>query len=196
MTERSPELQSFLAAAETAFRTHAVDDRSRRSIEAGFARLATPGEMSEEPPGRLPVCDRLLPDLLAPGAVKDGLAPLVSAFDGLEPSLTWRGRPGGEGASEGFAEGHANCLAVGPGGRERRTDVWLGASLLAPGTRYPDHDHPPEETYLVLTEGDFWQAGGDWFTPGPGGSFYNPPGIRHAMRSGEAPLLAFWLLVA
>ncbi|NMD08831.1 MAG: transcriptional regulator, partial [Phyllobacteriaceae bacterium] len=27
------------------------------------------------------------------------------------------------------------------------------------------------------------------------GSFYNPPGILHAMRSGDAPLLAIWALL-
>ncbi|TWI26842.1 dimethlysulfoniopropionate lyase [Mesorhizobium tianshanense] len=35
---------------------------------------------------------------------------------------------------------------------------------------------------------------GRWFAPG-GGSFYNPPGTRHAMRSNNAPLLAFWALL-
>lgn len=41
----------------------------------------------------------------------------------------------------------------------------FGASLLAPNVRYPDHDHAPEEAYLVMTEGEFrWDDGG-WFSP-------------------------------
>jgi len=85
-------------------------------------------------------------------------------------------------------------MIVGPNGIERRDDLLIGVSLLAPNVRYPDHTHPPEETYLVLSEGSFRQNDGAWFEPGIGGTFYNPPGIGHAMRSGEAPLFAVWLL--
>ena len=85
-------------------------------------------------------------------------------------------------------------MIVGPGGLERRTDAWLGVSLLAPDVRYPDHRHPPEETYLVMSDGEFSQRGGPWFRPGIGGSFYNEPGITHAMRSFDDPLFAFWAL--
>ena len=85
-------------------------------------------------------------------------------------------------------------MIVGPGGLEERSDVWLGVSVLAPDVRYPDHDHAPEEVYLVLSDAEFRQGGGDWFAPGIGGSFYNEPGIRHAMRSRHAPLFAFWAL--
>ena len=58
----------------------------------------------------------------------------------------------------------------------------------------PDHTHLPEETYLVLSAGQFRQEDGPWFESGIGGSFYNPPGIVHAMRSGSEPLFAFWTL--
>lgn len=34
----------------------------------------------------------------------------------------------------------------------------------------------------------------DWNDPGPKGAIYNPPGIRHAMRSGTTPFLALWYL--
>jgi quercetin dioxygenase-like cupin family protein len=97
-------------------------------------------------------------------------------------------------ASANMAEGHANAVIVGPGGVERRNDVRVGVSLLAPYVRYPDHNHPPDESYLVLSDGDFRQGDGDWFEPGIGGTLYNPPNIVHAMRSGNTPLLAFWLL--
>jgi hypothetical protein len=65
---------------------------------------------------------------------------------------------------------------------------------MAPKVRYPDHQHEPEEVYLVLSEGDFRQGEGAWFSPGIGGSFYNPPKIKHAMRSVARPLFAFWAL--
>jgi hypothetical protein len=59
-----------------------------------------------------------------------------------------------------------------------------------------DHDHPPEEVYLSLAPGEWWNAGMDWTDPGARGVIYNPPGIRHAMRSGAGPFLALWLLPA
>lgn len=86
-------------------------------------------------------------------------------------------------------------MIVGPGGLEDRHDVWVGLSLLAPGVRYPDHRHAPEEIYLVLTDGQFRQGEREWFTPGVGGTFYNEPNILHAMASSpDAPFLAIWCL--
>jgi hypothetical protein len=57
-----------------------------------------------------------------------------------------------------------------------------------------DHDHAPEEVYLSLSPGEWWNAGMDWTDPGPTGCIYNPPGIKHAMRSGAEPFLALWYL--
>ena len=65
---------------------------------------------------------------------------------------------------------------------------------MAPNTRYPDHRHPPEEVYLVLSPGEWRQGDGAWHEPGPGGVVHNPPAIVHAMRSGDTPLLAIWCL--
>ncbi|PZM15291.1 hypothetical protein CPY51_07545 [Rhizobium tubonense] len=120
----------------------------------------------------------------------------VDRFRDIEPLLEWRRRPTYDKltASENFVDGHANAMILGPGGIEDHRDVWLGVTLLAPNVRYPDHDHAPEEVYLVLSDGEFFQEGRGWFEPGVGGSFYNVPNIRHAMRSGDKPLFAFWAL--
>ena len=121
---------------------------------------------------------------------------LIDSFRAIEPALEWQRRASyDESASANFPDGHANAMILGPTGLETRADVWLGASLLAPSVRYTDHAHAPEETYLVLSKGEFRQGEGDWFAPGIGGSFYNPPWITHAMRSGETPLFAFWALL-
>ena len=82
----------------------------------------------------------------------------------------------------------------GPEGLEIRRDVWIGVSLMAPHTRYPDHRHPPEEIYVVLSDGQWRQASDPWHEPGIGGLVYNPPNVVHAMRSTERPLLALWFL--
>lgn len=194
---RSDSLQEFLAAARAAFAAHTRDPRALASLSRIFAALETPGEMSRTPGARLPVCAALTKAADLTKFHDPTLRRFVEAFLRLEPDLQWRPRSGSVStANEGFAEGHANAMIIGPGGAERRNDAWIGVSLLAPGIRYPDHTHPPEETYLVLSEGEFRQGAGEWFAPGIGGTLYNSPGIVHAMRSGDAPLFACWALWA
>lgn len=193
MQHRSGALQSFVDAAAAAFGEAARDARSQRSLAAIASALERPAEQGTGTGHRLPACAHL-GSALEIGPASPSLARLVEAFRALEPSLVWRRRADNGTASENFEDGHANAMILGPGGLEERRDVWLGATLLGPGVRYPDHDHAPEEVYLVLSDGEFRQGEGDWFSPGLGGSFYNEPGIRHAMRSRGTPLFAFWAL--
>jgi hypothetical protein len=117
---------------------------------------------------------------------------LADAFEELEPLLPWvRGRTPG---LDRPIDLHA--VIVGPGGLEPRDDAEVGVSLLAQGSAYVDHHHPPPEVYLVLSPGE-WRHGADpWFTPGIGGVVYNRPHIVHNMRATDAPLFAFWCLPA
>ncbi len=197
--DREPRLQAFLDAALAAFLAHATSEEARAALAAiaAAAREVHPGRQGAG--SRLPVCEWLT--LALANASAAPLSPearaLLVAFVAVEPLVEWRRRPGPNvNAGPGFDEGHANAMFLGPGGIEARQDFWLGVSLLAPHVRYPDHDHAPEEVYLVLSGGEFSQDGGAWFTPGIGGSFWNRPGIMHAMRSGAAPLFAFWVLRA
>jgi hypothetical protein len=193
---RVKNLQSFLDAASVAYDQFANAPSSRRSIQKVFAALENPGTQRAGPGMRLPICEEL-DTALAVETDHASLQNLVDGFKEIEPKLEWRLRTKNDGtASANFAEGHANAMIVGPGGLEQRDDVWLGVSLLAPNVRYPDHDHAPEEVYLVLSQGEFRQGDGEWFSPGIGGSFYNVPGIKHAMRSLDTPLFAFWTLRA
>ncbi len=194
MTERSAALQHFVEQSFIALHRVIAAPQAHRCIHQIFSALSVAGERRNSAGQRLPVCEQL--ETAYAVAVSDPyLAQLVVSFRAIESDLIWRRRadPAGT-ASANFEHGHANAMILGPGGLEERSDVWLGVSLLAPHVRYPDHDHAPEEVYLVLSPGEFLQGEGDWFSPGIGGSFYNTPGIRHAMRSGELPLFAFWWL--
>jgi len=144
---------------------------------------------------RLPVCAHLSGALeracLASGAMED----LVESFAAVEPLLNWARRPaGGPFASDSWLEGHANAMIIGPAGLESRGDLLVGASLLAPRVRYPDHSHAPEEVYVVLSPGRVKHGATPWIEPGIGGTFHNVPDVTHAMESGDAPLLAIWSL--
>lgn len=195
MTARPDDLQSFLDATLDAFEAHAEDGRAKVSLARIRVALDEPGEVSDTDGGRLPVC-ALLDEVAAPERFEaPDLRRVIKAFGKIEPRLQWRTRGGDMStASENISEGHANAMIVGPGGIERRSDVWLGVSLLAPHVRYPDHNHPPEETYLVFSEGEFRHGDSGWFAPGVGGWLYNEPGISHAMRTGDRPMLAMWAL--
>ena len=144
---------------------------------------------------RLPVCASTVEAALAGlAARKPPLPELASAFAAVEGRLRWYRRKTATPADEPFYSSHANALLIGPGGLEDRNDVEVGVTVMVPHIVYPDHDHPPEEVYIALSPGEWWNAEMDWTEPGPGGIIYNPPGILHAMRSHAQPLLALWFL--
>ena len=143
-------------------------------------------------PERLPAYDVLESALLVASTGPAPIPELAAALRDLAPSLNWQRRKGVPPDGTTFQDGHA--LVAGPGGLEEREDVWVGISLLAPHVRYPDHRHHPEEVYVSLAGGAWWNANMDWTTPGPGGLIYNEPTVLHAMRTEEQPLLAIWCL--
>jgi quercetin dioxygenase-like cupin family protein len=193
---RSPDLQSFLTMAEAVIRHGSgVDGPVRLASDRIFAALQMPSvEGQTSGAAGLPVCRHL-------GAALENLSPqagsvraLADALAVIAPQLNWKVRPGAEAHGKAFLKGHANATIVGSEGLEIRKDVWIGVSLLAPDICYPDHRHPPEEIYVVLSGGQWRQESDPWHEPGIGGLVYNPPNIVHAMRSTERPLLAAWFL--
>lgn len=190
---RDAEVQRFLGAAEAALMASAP----ARSVavlagERVFSRLRARVGQAGGGAAQLPVCDWIEPALAAAdGGPRQGLA---DAFGALVERLEWKRRASADPADRAFWDGHANAMICGPGGLEVRDDLWIGATVMAPGVTYVDHDHPPEEVYLSLAPGEWWNAEMDWTDPGARGVIYNPPGIRHAMRSGAGPFLALWFL--
>jgi quercetin dioxygenase-like cupin family protein len=170
----------------------AADGLVRRIFQA----LAKPEPQGDVAPETVPVC-AMLPEVLFHASLEPPpLARLTAAVAALAPKLAWRRRPNAEKEGEAFLAGHANANVVGPEGLETRNDVLVGISLMAPGLRYPDHDHPPEEVYISLAGGEWKKGDEDWRAPGRGGLVHNPPGIVHAMRTKDEPLLAIWCLWA
>ena len=173
---------------------HAVAQRMRGALAVWTAPPDDRGDdAGTRLPNRLPVCAHL-PQAFAHARATgtEHLRAWADAFEAVAPNLQWARsqRPG----SAAFHDGHSNTEILGPAGLAPSTDVVLGASLLAPGVTYPDHTHPPEEVYLVLSTGDWFNPYAGWYTPGAGGAVHHPPGIVHAMRAGPEPLLAVWCL--
>lgn len=192
---RAPVLQDFLTSLAEAFRVSALEGEASTAIDKICRALQVPRPAGPGAPRRRPVCRHLSEALATARSGPAPVARVADAFAALEPSLAWKPRAaGGPFASDNWPEGHANATIVGPGGLEIRNDLSIGASLLAPRVRYPDHRHAPEEVYLVLSPGRFRHGASDWFEPGIGGTLYNEPSIGHAMASDDAPLLALWCL--
>jgi len=200
-SRRSAKFQRFLTCAETAIRHGSpLHERVHGAAERMFTALQTPSGQAGRPDAAcLPDCRHLDCRHLAtaleevrsqPGAV----GALGDAFADIEPQLRWQVRAGSETPGEQDRSGYASAIIAGPEGLEIRPDVRIGVSLLAPHTQYPDHRHPPEEVYVVLSGGQWRQASDPWHEPGIGGLVYNPPNIVHAMRAMERPLLALWFL--
>ena len=117
---------------------------------------------------------------------------MAESFEKLVDWLPWYQRQ--EPALPDFMHGHANAFIIGPQGLEERGGVTVGVSFLAPGVEYPNHNHPPQELYVVMSDGDWRQNDDPWHAPGLGGLVYNPANITHSMRSSQQPLLAIWCL--
>lgn len=193
---RAAGLQAFLDQSAVALLAAQLpSNRAAKACERAIGLWeSTTGPHGTSAMERLPACDWVEPALEI--ASQGPRAALAKAFGAIAPELVWRRRASADPSDTQFWNGHANAMILGPGGLEERRDVWVGATVMAPGTTYADHDHPPEEVYLSLAPGEWWNAEMDWTDPSPEGAIYNPPGIRHRMRSGSGPFLALWYLPA
>ena len=199
MSDRPAALRTFLERLRDALAARTADDDAARVTTARvFDALERPnpsaGTGAGPGPARLPVCRHLEAALATAASASADLRAVAEAFAAVEPALRWQRRAGSEAVGEPFHGAHANATLIGPDGLETRRDVWIGCSLLGPHVRYPDHRHPPEEIYLVLSTGEWLRQGEPWREPGTGGIVHNPPDVVHAMRSGAEPLFAIWCL--
>lgn len=194
MTTRATDLQTFFDRLEISLRARLEPGPALSLTETIFKGLRQPAGRGEVGPQRLPVCAYLDTAYGLARKQDPATAALTEAFRAIEPQLDWERRWNAKPSDGAFYDGHANANIVGPEGIEKRDDIWIGVSLVAPGITYPDHHHPPEEVYVVLSPGEWKHGGSDWFAPGYGGLVYNVSDTVHAMRAGPEPLLAIWSL--
>lgn len=194
MSARPAYLQSYIEAAQELFLDAGVPPAARAVATSVFERLQSTGNCAQANTSSLEACEYLDVVLHAHFQADTAIGQIACAIRDLRPLVSWFSRVKGNNGSENFLVGHANAMICGPGGLEDRDDVHLGFTIMAPGVRYPDHCHPGEEAYVLLTAGEFRMDDGAWFDPGIGGGLYNAPWTQHAMRSGDTPLLTLWCL--
>lgn len=134
-------------------------------------------------------------DALSEATAAGPLAALAPAFDAARATDEWAMNPTYVAAppSRGFLDGYGYLEPVGPS-RLWHTDLArVGFLLLGPGVHYPDHAHPADEVYLALAgAAEWWREDQGWAVRQAGAVIHHPPGLRHAMRCGAAPMLAFY----
>ena len=195
MVGRPRDLQTFIEELQRAILARArAGTPERDATKRIFAALEIPAPAAQVKPRRLPACVHLEPALATASRGRTRAARVGRALSAIAPRFSWYRRIGADQIGPPFYDGHANAIIAGPQGLEPRDDVQIGVSLVAPDIRYPDHQHAPEEVYLVLSSGAWRQENNPWHEPGFAGIVYNPHNIVHAMLSYDAPLLAVWCL--
>jgi hypothetical protein len=176
------------------FASALLSPEARALAQTVFERLERPSDDGKRQATRYPACE-WLGAALEPLYVDARYHDLAQALDGLDGALGWQRRTTGLNGSPDYIHRHVHGILCGPGGAESRYDVQLGFTIMLPHTRYPDHSHPPEEAYVLLSSGEFRQDDGDWVDPGIGCGIHNAPNAKHAMRSGPEPFFAMWCLL-
>lgn len=127
-------------------------------------------------------------------ARRGDLAALADRFAAAAPKLPWSQNAGYTAAncSRAFLDGYAYAGIAGPEGPICVDAPRGGFLLMGPGVTYPAHNHAPREVYLLLTPGAEWQLDqGDWFPTRAGDLLFHDAWQMHAMRTLDAPMLAF-----
>ncbi|PTB19825.1 transcriptional regulator [Trinickia symbiotica] len=194
MQSRPKQIQDFIDAARILFAADILSREARALAVEVFARLEQHGEFRFEKRERFPACDSLDRALEPYLGASDAFGQVARSIKALEPFIGWSRRMTVANASPNFLEGHANGMICGPGGIEDRRDLQLGFTVMKPDVRYPDHSHPPEEAYVLMSAGEFRKDRGPWLSPGIGGGIHNAPGAVHAARSDDNAFLALWCL--
>ena len=82
---------------------------------------------------------------------------------------------------------------VGPSCRIAREDFRLGLLLLPENIVYPNHQHSPDEVYIVLAGSGEWSLNRGTFENKTAGNIIDIPSMTiHAMRTSATPALMLW----
>ncbi|RUM24141.1 hypothetical protein EFQ99_19545 [Rhizobium vallis] len=141
--------------------------------------------------GRFALADEVSEALSSIGS--DGpVRVLADALRPLAAELDWYQGRGGPFASVNFPQAHAHAVIVGPIGLEERSDVRCGITILAPYTRFPDHEQTHSRVVIPIGIGEFRSDAGEWAATPPGSTIFCATGSTYAMRSTSCPLLTVW----
>ncbi len=116
-------------------------------------------------------------------------SPYTYNFHEIAAKLKWRPSPRADFDAEVMALSTLNeMLNLG--------DLVAGLMFMTPNQIYPEHKHPPQEVYFVLSGTAWWLYGGEkeYRQQKPGDVIYNHSHDLHGMKTESEPLLALYFL--
>ncbi len=115
--------------------------------------------------------------------------PFTFNFSEISTQLKWRPSPRTDPNAEVIALSVFNEM-LNLGG------LVAGLMFMSPNQIYPEHKHPPQEIYFVLSGTASWLYGGntEYQQQKPGDIIYNHPQDMHGMKTGDEALLALYFL--
>lgn len=155
---------------------------------AGVDRPMAERDIEPRPLPCLSHLDRLA--ALAPPQAKALVNQLAEGRDGF----AWRQTYTAADFGRTFVDNYGWLELFGTRGHYENDDVAAGFLILGPDLLYPDHHHVAQEIYVPLTDGTQWRKGEGGFVERKAGEvIHHASNVNHAMRTGEAPLLALYL---
>lgn len=190
-TVPAPVLVALLAA----LRRHLAAGAGRAdAVGAEIARLLAALDRLPAAPGPAAASYHpvraLLPAALVPlRRTAPDLAALLAGHGG---ALPWRYGYAPRADAPGLETAMGWAELVGPVAPFASDAVCLGLTLIGPRRHYLPHRHPAVELYRVLAGTADWSGPDGTRRLPPGAFVLHPSGAEHAMRTGDAPLLALY----
>jgi quercetin dioxygenase-like cupin family protein len=187
-------LQAATRAAFTAARHDPAAPADQIDVAlAGLGELTLEGETLHEMPAvvRQGLCDRTIvhPEARALHACLQNAAERLDWAPAFYPDDGYPDIPH-------FRNGYAFAMSVGDPRWAKHAittseKVGVSYTVQAPHTVYPDHAHVAVELYYVIAGKALWKRGGEpWVERYPGEVILHGTGMRHAMATGDEPLVA------
>ena len=124
------------------------------------------------------------PDYIAHMTVVQSHSPCLSIVQEIYRGLDWY---------QSAKSNSPYTQIVGPSCRIAREDFRLGLLLLPENIVYPNHQHSPDEVYIVLAGSGEWSLNRGTFDNKTAGNIIDIPSMTiHAMRTSTTPALMLW----
>ena len=158
------------------------------------------GSQSEVPEARALPATRHLSSLQNLPISKN-VSPIVDLLIDMQNDLRWRQNPNYNDnlLGKGYMDNYCHSQLVGQEAFYQHPDILLGFYLQGDGLYYPDHNHPAQEVYTVLSGRAKWRqssevSGGVWQEKQSGDFIFHDSLEYHAMHTDieREPLIALY----
>ncbi|MET0605517.1 MAG: dimethylsulfonioproprionate lyase family protein, partial [Beijerinckiaceae bacterium] len=126
---------------------------------------------------------------------KGPAARIAHCFAAVEPSADWLQNSAYDDASmgSGWLDNYGYIELLGPQRVFDSQTHRVGFLLIGPHRHYRDHIHPAEENYHIISgSAEWWTEATGWRVQAPCAAIHHAPGVRHATRTRDEPLLALY----